>query len=38
MCARGVFQGVNGSILSRGNNTLEGNGGVNAFPGSYEAK
>jgi hypothetical protein len=36
--ANGVFQAVNGSILSRGNNTLEGNGGLNAFAGAYEAK
>lgn len=36
--ANGVFHGLNGSILSRGNNTLEGNGGMNSFLSSYGSK
>ena len=36
--ANGVFYGLNGSILSRGNNTLEGNGGTNSFLATYASK
>lgn len=34
----GVFAGLNSSVLSRTNNTLESNGSGNTFPGTYDAK